>query len=270
MKDHGGRLAVQRADAENDTAVAEPGDGHIFLQSLREIGDVLALKQYRVTLDPAPRLPILPCLDHEALLHEGIAPHLAVYVRDRGGDLHEAVWIPKELRIDIDVASTMSENTPESQARFIAALTERFPDHQVHVTAVSWLKGDHRVAHACRAQVTLRDVLLGPDLDRIGRAIERLQVISTLMEKESRVASWGARTIMTPFLALVGLLIVWSLGVNADAWWVVVTRYILTLTGVFFLYAGLKAVHLAEMANRVWKRSAEYGLILSERRRLAR
>jgi len=35
-------------------------------------------------------------------------------------------------------------------------------------------------------------------------------------------------------------------------------------------YGGLKAVHLTEMANRVWKRSAEYGLILSERRRLSR
>jgi hypothetical protein len=250
--------------------VLEPGDGHIFLQALREIGDVLALKQYRVNVDPPPAIPILPCLDHEALLHEGIAPHLAAYVRDRTDNLHEAVWIPKELRIDVDVASTMHECTSESQAKFIAALSERFPDHQVGVTAVSWLKGDRRVAHACRAQVTLRDVLVGSDLERTKRAVERLQVISTLMEKESRVASWGARTIMTPFLALVGLLIIWSLGSNAGAWWVVVTRYVLTLAGVFFLYAGLKAVHLTEMANRVWKRSAEYGLILSERRRLGR
>jgi len=246
----------------------ELGDGHLFLNALGEIGDVLALKQYRVNIEPAPQIPILPCLDHEALLHEGIAPHLAAYVRDRTGHLHEAVWIPKELRIDIDVASTMSENTPESQAKFIAALSERFPDHQVHLTQVSWLKGDRRVAHACRAQVTLRDVLTGPDLDRTRRAVERLQVISSLMEKESRVASWSARTIMTPFLALVGLLIIWSLGANAGAWWVIVSRYVLTLAGVFLLYAGLKAVHLTEMANRVWKRSAEYGLILSERRRL--
>jgi hypothetical protein len=259
--------ARQRED-ENEVTAPELGDGHLFLNALREIGDVLALKQYRVNIDPAPRIPILPCLDHEALLHEGIAPHLAAYIRDRTGNLHEAVWIPKELRIDIDVASTMSENTAESQAQFIAALSERFPDHQVHVTPVSWLKGDRRVAHACRAQVTLREVLTGPDIDRTKRAVERLQVISSLMEKESRVASWGTRTIMTPFLALVGLLVIWSLGTNAGAWWVVVTRYVLTLAGVFLLYAGLKAVHLTEMANRVWKRSAEYGLILSERRRL--
>jgi hypothetical protein len=263
-------VAVARSHAENEEPVADPGDGLVFLQALRQLGDVLALKQYRVNIDPAPRIPILPCLDHEALLHEGVAPHLAAYVRDRTDNLHEVVWIPKELRIDIDVASTMSENTPESQASFVAALSERFPDHQVHVTPVSWLKGDRRVAHACRAQVTLREVLTGTDLDWTNRAVERLHVISSLMEKESRVASWGARTVMTPFLALVGLLIVWSLGANAGAWWVVVTRYVLTLAGVFLLYGGLKAVHLTEMANRVWKRSAEYGLILSERRRLNR
>src|SRR4029079_9783650 len=173
-------VAVGHRDDENEASAPELGDGHLFLNALREIGDVLALKQYRVNLDPAPRVPILPCLDHEALLHEGIAPHLAAYVRDKNGDLHEAVWIPKELRIDIDVASTMGECTEESQEKFRKALAERFPDHQVQVTPVSWLKGDRRVAHACRAQVTLRDVLTGPDLERTRRAVERLQVISTL------------------------------------------------------------------------------------------
>ena len=29
---------------------------------------------------------------------------------------------------------------------------------------------------------------------------------------------------------------------------------------------GLKAVHLTEMANRVWKRASEYRLIIVERR----
>ena len=35
------------------------------------------------------------------------------------------------------------------------------------------------------------------------------------------------------------------------------------------LYYGLKAVQLTEMANRVWKRAAEYSLILAARRRLS-
>ena len=39
--------------------------------------------------------------------------------------------------------------------------------------------------------------------------------------------------------------------------------------GAVFLYYGLKAVQLTEMSNRVWKRTAEYGLILAERKRLA-
>jgi hypothetical protein len=38
--------------------------------------------------------------------------------------------------------------------------------------------------------------------------------------------------------------------------------------GAAFLYYGMKAVQLTEMANRVWKRSAEYSLILAERKRL--
>jgi hypothetical protein len=245
-------------------------DAQVFVDALGALGEILAVKQYRLRVQPPTPIPMLPCLDHEALLHEGIAPHIAAYVRDRSDNLHEAVWTPKERRIDVEVASTMDECTPESQRSFISALAQRFPDHQVHATPISWLRGDRRVVHACRAQVTLRDVLMGTDLDRTKRAVERLQLISSLMEKESRVASWGARTIMTPFLALVGLLVIWSLGTEADAWWVIVSRYILTLTGVFFLYAGLKAVHLTEMASRVWKRSAEYGLILSERSRLTR
>jgi hypothetical protein len=258
-------VTVREPDARGD---ADAGDSRAFLDALGELGEILAIKRYRLRLEPLPPVPVLPCLDHEALLHEGIAPHIAAYVRDRTGDLHEAVWTPKERRIDVDVASTINECTPESHASFIAALAKRFADHDVHATPVSWLRGDRRVADACRAQVTLREVLTGPDLGRTRTAVDRLQVISSLMEKESRVASWGARTIMTPFLALVGLLVIWSLGAQAGAWWVVVSRYVLTLAGAFFLYAGLKAVHLTEMANRVWKRSAEYGLILSERRRL--
>ena len=46
-------------------------------------------------------------------------------------------------------------------------------------------------------------------------------------------------------------------------------RYVLiTLLGAWFLYYGLKAVQLTEMSNRVWKRTAEYNLILEERKRL--
>ena len=79
---------------------------------------------------------------------------------------------------------------------------------------------------------------------------------------------------MTPFVAVFGFLTYQVLGSLAPRFGtdeVNLIRYgVVSLVGGFFLYYGLKAVHLTEMANRVWKRSAEYGLILAERRRLRR
>jgi hypothetical protein len=210
------------------------------------------------------------------MLHEGIAPHVAAYVQDATGNLHEVVFIPDRRHIDVDVVSTMGECSEDAHERFVATLRRRFPDHRVRVVRASWIKGDVRVARACRAQVALRDVLMGDDLDRTKAAVDRLQTISSLMEKESRVASWGARTVMTPLAAVAGFvsyLVIDStlVGVRASSRLGGSLRYVIvSLVGAVFLYYGLKAVHLTEMANRVWKRSAEYGLILSERRRLRR
>ncbi len=245
-------------------------DSRVFFDRLTGLGRVLAIKLYRIRLESPPLVPLLPCLDHEAMLHEGIAPHAAAYLEDADGHIHEVVFTPQDHRIDVDVVSTMHECTPEGHARFIAALRKRFTEEQVRTNPISWLRGDRRVANACRAQATLRDVLMGDDLERTQAAVDRLHIISGLMEKESRVASWGSRTVMTPFLAAAALLILSTAGTDANARWVVVARYALTVGGAFFLYSGLKAVHLSEMASRVWKRSAEYGLILQERRRLKR
>jgi uncharacterized membrane protein YuzA (DUF378 family) len=93
------------------------------------------------------------------------------------------------------------------------------------------------------------------------------------MEKESRVASWAARTVMAPLVAVAGFVsyqLLGALELGPRFEWVSSLRYVVVgLLGAYFLYYGLKAVQLTEMANRVWKRSAEYGLILNERRRLA-
>jgi len=244
-----------------------------FFTTLSELCVILAVKLYRLQVGPPVPIPTLPCLDHEAMLHEGIAPHAAAYVRDRhSGDLHELVFVPGKRLLEVDTVSTWGECSPESHERFVAALRRRFPDIAVRVRGPSWLRGERRVAKACRAQVKLRDVLMGDDLEGTRAAIDRLQTIGTLMEKHSRVASWGARTVMTPLLALAGFLSYQILGrlsqsVGADH--VAVLRYgVVGLLGAFFLYYGLKAVQLTEMANRVWKRSAEYALILSERHRL--
>ncbi len=245
--------------------------GH-FLDVLNRFSAVLSVKLYRLTVEPPPPVPVLPCLDHEAMLHEGIAPHAAAYLQDRSGDLHEVVFIPDEARLDVDVVSTLGECSDASRDELVANLRQHFPTFKVRVDKPSRIRGEYRVAGACRAQVKLRDVLLGGDLDRTKAAVDRLQTISSLMEKESRVASWGSRTVMTPLVALAGFLsyeILGTISARLGYQWVASLRYVVVgVVGAFFLYYGVKAVQLTEMANRVWKRSAEYNLILTERRRL--
>lgn len=245
-----------------------------LLDHLRPFGSVAAIKLYRLSIDPAPRVPILPCLDHEAMLHEDIDPHLAVYVQEQAtGDLHELVFVPARRRIDIDTTSTIGEASPESRRRVEEMLARVFPGWQVRVSGPSWWRGERRVATACRAQVTLRDVLLGADIPSVHARITRLQAVGSLMEKQSRVASWGVRTVTGPLLGAAGVLTylgMGSLAPRVDGATIATLRYgIVGVIGAIFLYYGLKAVQLTEMSNRVWKRSAEYGLILTERTRLA-
>jgi hypothetical protein len=245
----------------------------VELAALDAFGRVLAVKLYRLTLDPPRPVPTIPCLDHEAMLHQRVAPHAAAYLQEHGtGDLHELTLIPDERRIEIDTVSTWQEHSPASHQRLLSALAERLPGYRLKVRGPSGWRGDRRVAEACRAQVTLRAVLLDGDIDTVKAAVDRLTTVGTLMEKESRVASWGVRTITGPVLAAAGVLTFLALG-SLDvlgAGGVTALRYLLVgLLGAAFLYYGLKAVQLTGMANRVWKRAAEYSLILQERKRLA-
>ena len=251
---------------------AESDDCSSFFRDLSALGRVHAVKLYRLRVSEAPPVPTLPCLDHEAMLHEGIAPHASAYIEDAHGDFHEITYIPRDRHIDIDVVSTMYDCSPEGRARFREALAARCPASRITVHPLSWWKGDRRVAAACRAQVSLRDVLTGGDIEETKRAVDRLGTISSLMEKESRAASWAARTVMAPLVAVVGFAtyqVLGTMGAQIQAQWVDLARIVTVgLVGGFFLYYGVKAVHLTEMANRVWKRSAEYGLILAERKRI--
>jgi len=240
---------------------------------LQTFGRLLSMKLYRLELDPTPTLPIIPCLDHEAMLHQTISPHAAAYVQESAsGDLHEIVFIPTDRRIEIDTVSTFQEASTESQDRLVAFLTARLPNYHIRIQRPSLWRGDRRVAEACRAHVSLRDVLLSTDMDVVARNIERLRTIGSLMEKQSRVASWAVRTVTTPILAAAGVVSYQVLelftmrlgegGVNA-------LRYtVLSMLGAVFLYYGLKAVQLTGMSTRVWKRATEFNLILAERRRL--
>ena len=246
-----------------------------FFEALAEFCRVHAVKLYRLRLDPVPEVPILPCLDHEAMLHEGIAPHVAAYIEEHGsGGLHEVVFVPAKGRVDIDVVSTTEEHAPDSQARVLSRLRHHFPHYAIGVKEPSRLRGERRVARACRAQISLRDVLMGRDFDRLTEAVEQLKTIGGLMEKESRVASWSVRTVTAPLLAVAGFMAYQILGALGPQIGPALVPWlqgsVVGVVGGVFLYFGLKAVQLTEMANRVWKRSAEYGLILRARRRLER
>ena len=248
-------------------------DAERVFETLSGFGRILAIKLYRLTPSAARQVPVLPCLDHEAMLHEGIAPHAAAYIQESGsGDLHELVCIPAQRRIEIDTVSTWGEHSPESRARLMSLLGERLPEYRVRVDGPTWWRGERRVAEACRAQVTLRDVLVAGDTAGVKTRIDRLQTIGALMEKQSRVASWGVRTVTGPLLAAAGVIFYLLLGgLTASIGEAGVTALQYTLIGLLgaaFLYYGLKAVQLTEMSNRVWKRAAEYNLILSERKRL--
>jgi hypothetical protein len=245
------------------------------LDMLGPFGSILTIKLYRVTLERPGAVPLIPCLDHEAMLHQTVAPHAAVYVQERAsGDLHEVVFIPAERRVGIDTVSTWGESSDNSRGRLLSLLADTLPEYRIVIQGPSWWRGDRRVADTCRARISLRDVLLGTELDAMKTEIERLQTIGTLMEKESRVGSWAVRTITAPILASVGVVTYQVLGLftgQLGETGVSTLRYLVISTlGALFLYYGLKAVHLTEMANRVWKRAAEYNLIVAERRRLGR
>ncbi len=268
------RVASVGGAAPADPASAACAVSSRFFADLASFARLRAVKLYRLQVDIAAPVPRLPCLDHEAVLHEGVAPHAAAYVEEPGtGELYELVLNPSRRRIAVDPASTLHEHTEAGLARLVGGLRTRFPDFEVVVERLSRLRGDRRVARACRAQVTLRDVLLGADFDRTARGLERLRTVAILMEKRSRVASWSVRTVTGPLLAAVGFVVYQGLGrpapelgepaVNA------LRALALGVVGAVFLYYGLRAVHLTEVANRVWKRAAEYGFIVAERRRLA-
>ena len=269
-----GERVVDALNAETLSVPSEACDvcGRVLL-GLTTVSDVRAVKLYRLRVNVSPPVPNLPCLDHEAMLHEGIAPHAAVYVEDRqSGELHEIVLIPSRRRVEIDIASTLHEHTDAGRERLLSWLRTRFPEFTYAINDLSWLRGDRRVARACRAQITLRDILTATDFDRIEVSLDRLRTIGALMEKESRVASWSVRTVTGPLLAVMGFLVYQGLGELApelgDGTVTLLQAGVVGAAGAIFLYFGLKAVHLTEMANRVWKRASEYGLIVSERRRL--
>ena len=94
-----------------------------FFADVASFARLRAVKLYRLQVDIAAEVPRLPCLDHEAVLHEGIAPHAAAYIEDpETGELQELVLIPSRRRIEVDSASTLHEHTEAGRARLVAGV----------------------------------------------------------------------------------------------------------------------------------------------------
>jgi hypothetical protein len=243
-----------------------------FLEVLGRDHRLICTKCYRVDLSGEP-LPCIPCLDHEAQLQGNPAPHISVYLEDSGGYLHEVGIVPDERRILIDAASTIAETPPLAREQMLLRLKRLFPDYRVGVQRPSVWRGDVRVATVVRTQMRLRDVLLGDNGAEVRFQLERLRAIAELMEKESRVSSWGIRTLTSPLLAAAGVASYKVLGLfdsHLSSDQIEVARYLALLSlGGGFLWIGMKAVHLTEMGTRVWKKATEYRLILEARARWA-
>lgn len=254
-------------DSEHETIACQR-----FFDSLTDLCVVRSIKLYRFKLDPVPRVPVLPCLDHEAMMHEGIPRHAAAYVEDRASrDIHEVLFVPADSLIELDVVSAADEHSARARDRLLGQLKERFPSYTVRTNQPSRFRGDRRVMQACRAQVSLREVLHSEDFDRLNAALAKLQTIASLMEKESRVASWGLQTAAVPLIAVAVLMFI-AIGALSPSLGMAGVRTLQAIValalGSAFLYFGVRAVHLTEMANRVWKRATEYGLIVAERRHI--
>ena len=117
---HGSQPPAARFVPESLSDTEDCDDCLRVLTALERFGQVRAVKAYRLRVDLTPPVPHLPCLDHEAMLHEGIAPHAAAYVEDRdSGELHEIVLTPSKRRIEIDLASTLHEHTLAGQVRLL-------------------------------------------------------------------------------------------------------------------------------------------------------
>jgi hypothetical protein len=245
------------------------------LTRLGRCGTILALKIYRVEAAPAAgQWPVLPCLDHEAMLHQHVAPHVSAYLLEPAtSGIHEVGVYPARRQVVIDRVSTVGEFSEASYQRLVTTIRAEFPGYRLSVRNPSWWRGERRVAEACRAQIALHDVLVSPPSDELKRQIEKLLIVGALMEKQSRVASWGVRTITGPLLAGAGVALYAVLEVLAPRLGITnvnLLQYaIIGTLGAIFVYYGLKAVQLTDMANRVWKRASEYSLILGERRRLS-
>lgn len=228
--------------------------------------NVLSLKTYRLAIPPVTNIPITPCLDHEAQLHEHDAPHIACYVQDReSGTIATIVYLPSNKTFVVEEETADASAVLESIATF---LRQRYRNHKVNIHKPRPGSAYVRARAVAEAHVPLELVLVGGHDKELKPHLERLNGISVLMEKASRVSSWGIRTAYAPLTAAAVFILVLVIPSSGGSIfelthleWVRIA--LLSAIGTAFLYYGLKAVQLTNTATRLAKRIREYEFIMA-------
>ena len=264
------RLLVMNDETRGEAALL----AQLFWAVLGLEYNVLGLKDYRTGVEPPPGVPVTPCLDHEAQITSTVPPHVGGYVQHRRtGRILGVVYTPLKRRVDVEEEGRAAADLDEL-SELADYLSSRFRRHRVRVHRLRAGSATLRARDAAEAHIELATVLTGDDPDAIVAALDRLAGISTLMEKESRVTSWGMRTAYAPLMAAVAFVLVMLFPGPLDDF----SAYtagdfarlgLLVLLGGAFLYYGLKAVQLTKTATRLNKRIQEYRFITAARSRLA-
>jgi|GEM_PF-1619253 hypothetical protein len=246
----------------------------LFVDVLKTQYNVLSLKTYRIplTLDDGS-IPITPCLSHEAQLHEHDLPHVGGYVQHcETGRLMGLVYVPLMRRIIVEEESPDAEHEITEICTFLRL---RFPEHDVRVARLRAYSAYVRARVVAEAHLPIIDVLTSDDYEPVQMHLSQLNGIAVLMEKESRVSSWGIRTAYAPLAAAVAFVLILlfpskAAGVTEYEWLDWMRIVLLLLFGASFLYYGLKAVQLTKTATRLNKRIREYEFVLDWRARVQR
>lgn len=245
-------------------------------KELAKFFDILAVKEFRIHTSLPSKIPRIPCLDHEARLYAFHDPHVSFYlVPKRNSDgipILEAAYYLGRDTWSIDYDPEEPRRTDGARSDLAKTLKKIFPGDKVVLASLpSIFSAQPRVCEVAEAQLTLREVLTGRDMAGCRKKMDRLAGITQIIEKKSRVSSWGIRTASPPVIAAAAALIYvgnTQLGeIISPSGLELLTRLLVVGLGMIFLYFGMKAVQLTSVSTRLSKKLQEYSFILAERQR---
>jgi len=123
-----------------------------FLDALSTFARLHAVKMHRLSVPLAEEVPLLPCLDHEATLHEGVPPHAAAYIEDLGHRLAALSHRP-----NLPGQFAIADNIDPHRVLFLQHLIEVAPDlffKRGFIDLVTGFSIDQHLQESCTARQT--------------------------------------------------------------------------------------------------------------------